>query len=474
MVLYNTNTKQVIEDAVEQKTSMPNLSIWLHEDGRPIAFSTELKNGGYKILSEDAPEVINARLKEEKKRKQIELEWEEARKKKEEEEAAKAAEEHKKAEEDARNKERLARLQRIVPTENDDMPAWFQEYIKSLNITCGRQNGIRRTYTFSEDDWNNYFDSSFPSTFMSGYKIVRNLINNNVVKDKYKDLTTIKIADIGCGSGGASIGAITAIEQFLPNVLEIDICAFDYNENALNVFENCLKAYQPDNEKICINKQQIKFVPVCSDVKHNKYTLEDFGDYLKNDTYDFILCFKMVNELIFNHKFRGDTYKNLAHVASPHISKQGFFILLDVSQSNEKDESGKSIDDTKYARLLNTQVNKFLSENEDFGCIIPIPCAIVSTKCDADYCWIQRYFKSDGGREFPATYKVLTRWPFRDEILKSIEVEDSSKYIVCEKKETDGRSKEYKRCFYTNGKRTRVEEISENNIQNYKDGFSLN
>lgn len=318
MVLFDTNTKHIIEDAIELKTAKPNLSIWIHENsGRHIVFSTELEEKGYKLLSEKAPEVVKARSEEARKRKELELALKLAKEQSEQEEAMRELQ-RKKAE------ERKALLHRIVP-DGDKMPKWFNEYANNLNINRGKQDRIRQTYDYSEEEWIDYFDSSFPSTFLASYKIVRNLLENNEVISSYKDLKKIRIADIGCGSGGASIGAITAIEQFLPNVLEIDICAFDYNENALKVFEDCLKEYHPDNELIKFHKQQIEFVQETSDAEHNKYTLIDFGnEYLANNEFDFILCFKMVNELIFNHSFKENTYEILAQVASPRISDQGF------------------------------------------------------------------------------------------------------------------------------------------------------
>lgn len=468
MILFNTKTNQVIFDAIEQKTTKPNLSLWLYGDsGRLITFSDELEDNGYVFLSEDAPEVIKARKALKNKEKLIEQE----RKLDNERKAQEEAEKLNKIELLEKEKRHSERLGKIVP-DGDKMPKWFYEYANNLKINRGKQDRIRQTYDYSKEEWIDYFDSSFPSTFLASYKIVRNLLENNEVISSYKGLKKIRLADIGCGSGGASIGAITAIEQFLPNVLEIDICAFDYNENALEVFENCLEKYHSDNGLIKFHKQQIEFVPEHSDAKHNKYTLIDFGDkYLANNEFDFILCFKMVNELIFNHSFKKNTYEILAQVASPRISKKGFFILLDVSMSNEGDAN---IDNTQYAKLLNSGIKTFLYQNADnYGCIIPIPCAIVSTNCKADLCWIQRLIKSDGGREFPATYKVLTKKSFRDQILKSIKAEDSSKYIVCEKKEKDDRPKAYKRCFYSNGKRTQSDEITESNKNDFKDGFSL-
>lgn len=432
MVLFDTKTNQVIEDAEERKDGKSGLITWVHgETGQPIAFSFELEHFGYKVLHENAPDVLEVRLK--------------------------AVE---------------ALLKDIAI--GGQMPDWFIEYTKKLEIKEGKQEGIRQTYAYENKDWINYFDSSFPSTFLAGYKIVSNLLNNKVVQERYADKNTIKIADIGCGSGGAIIGTITAINLLLPSIKNIELYAFDFNINALDVLRECLKAC-PNNKVNKLELKQVQFVPK-STGNALEYTFEEFDkDILKEDAFDFILCFKMVNELISplnKQGFEAGAYYNIVQIATKHISEQGFFILLDVSMSNEKDEKGKPKDNTHYAHLLNKGVNIFLQKNAAYKCIIPIPCAIVS-KCQAEYCWIQRMIKPENGREFPATYKVLTKTQFGNSIIEAIMKYDTSKYIIQERKKDEKNNTIFKRCFYQNGKMTQSEDITKERIADFKNGFCI-
>lgn len=442
--LLDTKTNTVITDAIE---IVPG--VWVHEDNRNICTDAQIGDGRrFRILDEkSAMKIPHKTIIPEKQIKQ----------------------DMRITQDEVATRQNI--LECIIPRD-DTMPLWFTEYIKKYSVEGGKQTDIRNTYDYDEKDWIEYLcDSSFPSTYIAGYKIVKNLLENTVVATSFADSNELLIADIGCGNGGATIGAITAIYEILPNINKITIEAYDYNENALKIFKDCIDAY-PKIGQIEVGFKTIQLIPQTNKTNENAFTLEGLKRLLQEKSYDFILCFKMINELIFNHKFPlRSTYFQFFNTIAPLLSVKGFLVVLDVYKSAEKDDNGKYLDENEYGKELNKQGRQFVKENEGFKSIIPIPCALVEGGCDdRGYCSQQRLFKAKDGRAFPATYKVITRKKFAEEILKSVDKGQTSEYIIQETK-TNG-----KRHCNNNGYNvfSKLSECICCDEDSYRDGFELN
>lgn len=391
----------------------------------------------------------------------------EVRKMEEEEKRRNEAERQRKQEE----KMRLSRL----PVD-DDMPKWFKEYIKQFSANSGKQSGIRETYKYNAVQWIQYLcDSSFPSTFMAGYKIVKNLLENAVIADIMQSKESLSIVDIGCGNGGATIGVITAIEECLPKIKSIHIEAYDCNKDALDIFKNCLNAYSSYSKiKITPTFQKVAIVAKEENDKKNegKFTLDSLSDqFFDKKSFDFILCFKMINELILNQGFEiKSAYYNFFDKFASKLSDYGFLIVLDVFMSAEKDENGRNRDNSEYGKELNMQGRRFVAKNQHYQAIVPIPCALVPNGCnDIGYCKQIRRFQSKNGRGFPATYKVICEAKFARQIIKSLKQHDVNKYVIAEMKNG---SKEH--CH--NDGANKFSCLNERNCQqdrDYYDGYDL-
>lgn len=404
-------------------------------------------------------------------------EWE-VRKMEEEKKRRNEAERRRKQEEKMRleqEREDQQHKQSRLPVD-DDMPKWFIEYIEQFSVNAGRQSGIRETYLFDRNQWLEYLcDSSFPSTFMAGYKIVKNLLENAVVASYMQSKESLSLADIGCGNGGATIGVITAIEECLPEIKSISVEAYDCNKYALDIFKDCLEAYSINsNIEITPTFQKVAIVAKEENDKKNegKFTLDSLSDqFFDKKSFDFILCFKMINELILNHHFDiKKAYYDFFNIFAPHLSDNGVLIVLDVYMSAEKDEEGKILDKNEYGKELNRQGRVFVVKHSNYKAIVPIPCALVMNGCeDKGFCMQIRRFQVKDGRGFPATYKVICKEKFATEIIKSLELHDVNKYVIAEKKD---RSKEH--C-HNNGS-NKFSKLKERICQqdgDYYDGYDL-
>lgn len=412
--LFDTKNNTVITDAVEIVNG-----IWVHANGNrhictDAQIGDELSGRRFRFIDDDSAKRIIAEQEKLKEKKRLNIEEERLRKQ----------EEKKRLEQERREKEiDQQHKQFLIPAE-DDMPEWFKAYIKQFEVNSGKQFGIRKTYQFDRNQWLEYLcDSSFPSTFMAGYKIVKNLLENTVIADRMRSKESLSIVDIGCGNGGATIGVITAIEECLPKIKSIHIEAYDYNKNALDIFKNCLNAYS-SYSKIIITPtfQKVAIVAKKENDKKNegKFTLDSLSDqFFYKKSFDFILCFKMINELILNHEFEiKSAYYNFFDKFASKLSDYGFLIVLDVFMSAEKDENGRNLDNSEYGKELNRQGRRFVAENQHYQAIVPIPCALVRNGCnDSGYCKQIRRFQSKNGRGFPATYKVICEAKFAKQII---------------------------------------------------------
>ncbi len=452
MVLYDTEKGIVLDDAFEL---MPG--IWVNNGYRHICTDAQIGELGsgkrFALLLDDTLEVLAA-----KKRSQ-EI------KPKEEQERARIA------------KEKRENMLHILLPRDGKMPNWYFDFIKGFNnVEKGKQAGIRNTAEFTRDQWLSYLcDSSFPSTFLAGYQIIRNFLSNTAVQEVYKNLKSVKIADVGCGNGGASLGGLTALVELLPDLNEITINAYDYSEEAMKLFEESLGFLTKKTDlSLKLNKKCVEFIPQNSnDRLPNQRTLKEFGEQvIMNNEFDFILSFKMINELIVNHSFDlSSTYYEMIHCLTPHLSNSGCLVVLDISMSAERDDDGNFIDNTAYGRALNKQSRCFEREHAQFKAVIPIPCSLIEKGCrDNGYCNQQRLFAAEDGRVFPATYKVIVRNEFAKKILDNIPKHSPKDYLV---EETKNGIKN--RCGYKgNGEWIPIKDRSCTSGETFYDGYDLN
>lgn len=323
----------------------------------------------------------------------------------------------------------------LIPSRENGLPHWYTICCKQFGNQGGRQEDIRQTFRFNDEDWKKYFcDSSYQSSFVASYNIVKNLLQNQTVREAYKDKDTISIIDIGCGVGGATVGVLSAIEELLPNVKNIFIDAFDYNAEALSIFNASISNEQfgwkkYTNKQISFKSSVVKLVPNKLN-EDEKFTFKEFSDFLNTngEKYNFALCFKMINELICpqnNLGFYDTAYYHMCEVLNNNISDLGFSILLDISMSAETEQNnagGKKRykDNTPYCKLFNNQAREFIKcQRNNYRIVIPIPCGL-SNNCICE-CLPFKTFLPIGGRRFPASYKVIAKKKFADMIFDNIQ-----------------------------------------------------
>jgi len=265
---------------------------------------------------------------------------------------------------------------------------------------------FNKNLTLDEEEVRIYLGTYFPRSYAESYLIYNDLLNNNAIKKAYNKKTEINILDIGSGSGGNLMGLLFAIKENLPKNININIFTIDGNQEALEILNKIIFKIQV-NYNLNINPQSqfISFDSINELYKNSK-------KYLENN-YDFIVSSKMINEIIKDNK---NAYYDFCNYFSNHLSENGFLTLIDVTMKVN----------SKFLPItLNSQINKFIKNNNNFKTIIPTSCSLHEEKCQ-EQCFTNNIFyvshKEKQNDMSKITYRILTHCNFADKILSDVKI----------------------------------------------------
>lgn len=263
-----------------------------------------------------------------------------------------------------------------------------------------------------------YLGTYFPRSYAESFCIFDNLFQNKGYHKKISDYKKLNILSVGCGTGGDIIGLITAIEKHFPNVLEVSILAIDGNKKALSILEQIIdRIKNQSSKKINLKTKQTVFSSFSKFVFENDTNL----------TFDFILSFKLINEIISMGKgILDNSYYDFVIKFLPLLSDKGIFLLLDVTT--------KIKHATYNPILMNKQVNQAIRELQKYSTLIPIPCSEFGGVCNYD-CFYQKTFfvthSKHTNDKSKVAYRLLVSQNFKEEM--NLKVNKSKQLINDEK-----------------------------------------
>ena len=276
------------------------------------------------------------------------------------------------------------------------LPHWLDKFLFEQLSAVYAPEYSRYEYNLdsTESEVRVYLGTYFPRSYAEAFCIADNLFQNAKIKDIFNSLQNIRVFDFCAGTGGELIGLLSAIDKYFSESKNIDIVACDGNEIALDKLSKILdkhSSYSPHQFNVKIENRKISS-------EENIARLHD-----TQDKYDFILCDKVVCELIL-HGVVQSGYKGVARYLGNMLSANGLLLMLDVTTKEEKSQKF-------YPQIMNSQINELIRESEDLETLLPLSCG-TNKDCIAS-CFIQQTFmvthRQKHKDESRVCYRILCR-----------------------------------------------------------------
>lgn len=173
------------------------------------------------------------------------------------------------------------------------------------------------------------------------------------------------------------MGLLESLKGIISIDTPIDIYAIDGNQRALDILMDLIGKFQeklddPIQIQVYTNVRSIE----------REQDLVAIQNEIRSINFDFIFCDKMCNELISRHNIP-TAYRSICDSFAPLLKENGLMQILDVTTKNEQT-------DQFYSIMLNTQVNGFIKNSNEFMTLLPASCA-VHPECN-NLCFGQRKF----------------------------------------------------------------------------------
>lgn len=130
-------------------------------------------------------------------------------------------------------------------------------------------------------------------------------------------------------------------------------------------------------------------------------------------SYHFILCNKMVCELLAHSVITANAYESIAYSICPLLHEEGVFLLLDVTTKDV--HSGLF-----YPQLMNRELNRFVLEQRHIATLLPLSCTY--NPCKEGYFMQQTFYIDHSHKKHDASricYRILYHKTLQASILPS-------------------------------------------------------
>ena len=287
------------------------------------------------------------------------------------------------------------------------LPHWLDKKIFNDHQAIYAPEHERYEYNLdlNEEELKVYLGTYFPRSYAEMFCIVDNLLQNKCLKETLKQ-DEISVLDCGCGTGGEILGFITAIGKHLTHA-KINITAIDGNNGALVILRDLVESNPNKNIQVELRT-----------LSQTLNTIEDverlvFGK--KN--YNFVLCDKMVCELISKEVLPTNAYAIMVKKLATYLHENGLLIMLDITTKDE--HSGYF-----YPQLMNSSINDYVRKSRTIETLLPLSCACYD-EC-RDLCFIQQTFSISHSHksndESRVCYRVLCKKPLKTTIMQEMEI----------------------------------------------------
>ena len=289
------------------------------------------------------------------------------------------------------------------------LPLFLDDYIfKKLNGKFDPDYAKFNTnLNHQKEDVLTYIGTYFPRSFAEAYSIYDNIIKNETIAATLEAKEEINILDIGSGTGGNLSGLLLNLVEKLPNNVNFNIIAIDGNKEALLILTKIIRQFEIKyNLNIHLSCHYIAF----DNIKELHKQSKQFIDI----NFDFIVSFKMINEIIKKNK---NSYYDFYDSFANFLNQNGLLLLLDVTVK---------IDNLDYIPiLLNKQSNIFIQDKQnEFKTLIPTCGNQYDVICNID-CFSNNIFYISHSKTIKdkskVTYRIIGREEYVSKVLDTID-----------------------------------------------------
>lgn len=286
------------------------------------------------------------------------------------------------------------------------LPHWLDKKIFNYHQAVYAPKHERYEYNLNlnDEELRVYLGTYFPRSYAEMFCIVDNLLQNKCLKETLKQ-DEISVLDCGCGTGGEILGLITAIGRHLPHA-KINITAIDGNDGALAILKDLVDSNPNKDVQVALST----FSQTLSSIEDVERLAFDKRNY------HFVLCNKMVCELISKEVLPINAYAIMAKKLTTFLHENGLFIVLDVTTKDEY--SGYF-----YPQLMNNAINDYVRKSRTIETLLPMSCAC-HDECK-DFCFMQQTFSVSHSHksndESRVCYRVLCKKSLKAAIMQGIE-----------------------------------------------------
>lgn len=288
------------------------------------------------------------------------------------------------------------------------LPDWLDSYIFKELGGIYSPDYIRYEYNLdlSKEEVKTYLGTYFPRSYAESFCIFDNLFSNDNYFSEIRQKRNFSILDFGCGTGGEIIGLLMALTKYHPDLENVNILALDGNHYALRQLESIIEQFKLHNS-YSIN---LIVGPIAVS---DSSDIELMRDVIQG-SFDYILSFKAVCELISKKRIIENAYKYIAEILASKLTEKGIMIILDVTVKNP-------LIGTFYPIYMNNGLREFVKKsNNTFKTLIPLSCYRYEKVCTHE-CFSQRLFKITHSRKnndlSKVSYRILGRKDFVELIM---------------------------------------------------------
>ena len=262
-----------------------------------------------------------------------------------------------------------------------------------------------------------YLGTYFPRTVLESATILSELLAIPAVRRAVELRRTVRVLDIGSGTGGAFVGAMLALTSLEQPPRKVLVDSIDGNDNTLSWQTRLVDCWQRTTAtNLVVRPRGIDFGTTITEFSGR------FGEFSareqeRQSRFDLVLLWKVLSEFYnANPALAIGTVLTALDLIAPLVAPKGLCLIADLTSKYQDREF--------FPYILNREANEYhAGAQSPLATVCPIPCSLAAGTCRARACYTQRRFQVSHAlsrqEESKICYRAFAPRPFAEEIVKS-------------------------------------------------------